>query len=115
MVSGVENELPEISYSQKKKEQIHHALNQNEINIQGENMISLAATFDSVWQFTHREDATLYNIITDSLFEDNVKEIFSLFELKAIQLDKEFIDERPQNKSTMTILTPVKKTRLNKE
>ena len=48
-------------------------------------------------------------------FEDNVKEIFYLFELNVIQVDKEFIDERLQNKSTMSILTPGKKTRLNKE
>ena len=43
--------------SQKKETKKHHALNQNKINIQSDNKISLAGTFDTVkLQFTGRED-----------------------------------------------------------
>ena len=47
-VLEIEKELREISCSQKKETKIHHALNENKINIQSKNIISLAATFDTV-------------------------------------------------------------------
>ena len=48
VVSEIEKELREISQSQKKETKIHHALNQNKIKIHSKNIISLAATFDTV-------------------------------------------------------------------
>ena len=59
-VSEIEKELREISHSQKKETKIHHALNQNDINIQSKNKISLVSTFDTVkLQFADREDINL--------------------------------------------------------
>ena len=74
VVSEIVKELREISHFQKKETKIHYALNQNKTNIRSKNIISLAATFDTVkLQFTDREDTNLYNILTGSLFKDNVK------------------------------------------
>ena len=51
----MEKELREISHSQKKETKIHRELNQKKINIQSKNIISLAATFDTVkLQFADR-------------------------------------------------------------
>ena len=62
---------------------IHPALNQNKINIQSKNIVSVAAMFDNnVLQFTDREDTNLYNILTGCLFKSNVEEIFYPFILK---------------------------------
>ena len=59
-MSEIEKELREISHSQKKETKIHHALNQNDINIQSKNKISLVSTFDTVkLQFADREDINL--------------------------------------------------------
>ena len=49
--------LASYDVSQKKETKIHHAMNQNKINIQSENKISLAGTFDTVkLQLTGQED-----------------------------------------------------------
>ena len=51
--SEIENKRREMYHSQKKKKKINHALNQNIINMQSKNTISLAATFGIVkLQFT---------------------------------------------------------------
>ena len=58
----------------KKETQIHPALNQNGIDIQSKNMISLVATFDTAkLQFKYRENANLCNVIAGRFFEDIVK------------------------------------------
>ena len=57
MVSEIENELREISHLQKKETAIHHALNQNKINIQSKVIINMTSVFDTVkLQFIDRED-----------------------------------------------------------
>ena len=104
VVSEIEKERREISHSQKKETKIDHALNQNKINIQSKNIISLAATFDTVkLQFTDREDANLYNILTGRLFKDNVKTDVLSIHFKGKQLYKVFIDERLRRESTISI------------
>ena len=58
----------------KKETQIHPTLNQNGIDIQSKNMISLVATFDTgKLQFKYRENANLCNVIAGRFFEDIVK------------------------------------------
>ena len=58
MISEIENDLKEIFHSQKKEAKIHYALNQNKINIQLKNLVSLAVLLDTVkLQFTDRGDA----------------------------------------------------------
>ena len=70
-------------------------MNQNKINIQSKNIISLAATFDTVkLQFTNLEDTNLHNILTGPLFRDNVKRDTLSIYVIGKQLCKEFIDER---------------------
>ena len=60
MVSEIKKELREISQTQKRVTKIHHALNQNKINTQSKNVISLAAMSDTVkLQFTDRENTSL--------------------------------------------------------
>ena len=94
---------------QKKETKIHYALNQNKI-IQSNNIISLAATFDTVkLQFTDREDTNLYNVLTGRLFKDNVKRDILSTHVKGKQLYKEFIDERLRRGSTISISGPLKK------
>ena len=61
MVSEVKKELREISQMPKREIKIHHALNQNKINTQSKNIISLAAMSDTVkLQFTDRENTSLH-------------------------------------------------------
>ena len=115
MVSEMENELREISHSQKKETKIHHALNQDKINIQSENVVSLAATFDIVkLQFAGREDLNLYNILTGRLYKDNVKRDILSIHVKGKQLYKEFIDERLQRESTISIWAPLKESKIKR-
>ena len=90
-------------------------MNQNKINIQSKNIISLAATFDTVkLQFTDREDANLYNILTGRLFKDNVKTDVLSIHFKGKQLYKVFIDERLRRESTISICAPLKKRKIKK-
>ena len=90
-------------------------MNQNKINIQSKNIISLAATFDTVkLQFTDREDANLYNILTGRIFKDNVKRDVLSIHFKGKQLYKVFIDERLRRESTISICAPLKKERLKR-
>ena len=65
VVSEIEKELREMSHSLKNETKILHSLNQNKINIPSKNIISLAKTCDNAkFQFTDREDTSLYNILT---------------------------------------------------
>ena len=58
MISEIEDGLKEIFHSQKKETKIHYALNQNKIDIQLKNIVSLAVSLDTgKLQFTDRGDA----------------------------------------------------------
>ena len=79
-------------------------MNQNKINIQSKNIISLAAAFDTVkLQFTNLEDTNLYNILTGPLFRDDVKRDTLSIYVVGTQLCKEFIDGRLRKESTISI------------
>ena len=68
MVSEVKKELREISQTQKREIKTHHASNQNKINTQSKNIISLAAMSDTVkLQFTDRENTSLHLLANISL------------------------------------------------
>ena len=91
VVSQNEKELREVSHSQKKETKIHQALNQNKINIQSKNIVSLAATFDIITlQFRDQEDTNHYNILIGRSFKDNVKGDVSSILVKGKHLYKEF-------------------------
>ena len=92
VVFEIEKELREslICKGKKQKITIHWI---EKIYIQSKNIISLAATFDTVkFQFTDREDTNLYNILTGRLFRYNVAVLFIFIFLsihvKEIQLFK---------------------------
>ena len=99
-----------VSFAKKKKtKKINHALNQNIINMQSKNTISLAATFGTVkLQFTDWEDTTLYKTLPGCLYKDNVKRDILSMHVKGKQLYKECIDEKLLRESTISIWAPLK-------
>ena len=71
----------------------------------------MVATFDTVkLQYTDRENTNLYNILTASLFKDNVERVNLSIHVKGIQLYKEFVDEKLRKGSTVSIWAPLKST-----
>ena len=82
VVSKIEKAPREVSHSQNKETKIHHALNQNEINIHSKNK--------------------------DNVKRVDFLSIYG----KGKQLNKKFIDERLRRKSSISIWDPLKKARL---
>ena len=80
-------------------------MNQNIINMQSKNTISLAATFGTVkLQFTDRENTTLYKTLPGCLlYKDNVERDILSMHVKGKQLYKECIDEKLLRESTISI------------
>ena len=65
-------------------------------------------------RFADLADASLYNIITGHLFEDNIRRDVLSIHFKGIQLYKELINERLRKKLTISIWTPLKNARFKR-